>query len=93
MTHSEPNHESATAALDLLADELIAHGYEARIVIPGHQPSLAVRNPQAPALAENVVVAAEWFWWSWAERIAAVADVADAARRVARVLAAGTVHE
>jgi hypothetical protein len=93
MAPNESHPESAAAALGLLADELIAHGYEARLVIPGHQPSLAVRNPEAPVLSENVVVAAEWFWWSWAERIAAVADVADAARQVARVLAGGTVHE
>jgi hypothetical protein len=33
-------------------------------------------------------VADEWFWWSWAERIAPVSDVTTAAGKVATVLGA-----
>ena len=75
-------------ALEELAAELAARGYETRLLTPdAWRPSLAVRNPRVPALSETVLTDGEWFWWSWAERIAAVADVTTAATAVARVLA------
>ena len=40
-------------------------------------------------LAKYVVADAEWFWWSWAGRIARVSDIADATRLVVSALATG----
>jgi hypothetical protein len=76
-------------ALETLAAELGRRGYEAKRVSPdGRDSWLAVRNPQAPMLAETVLAHAEWFWWPWQDRIAPTADVPAAADRVLRVLAA-----
>jgi hypothetical protein len=49
-------------------------------------------NPSASALAEDVYAGRGqdglwWFWWSWAERIAAGEDLEGAASRIERVLA------
>lgn len=89
----EHDHDGSTSSLGMLADELAARGYEAQLITPdGRRPSLAVRNPATPILAENVVADAQWFWWSWADRIAEVTDVAAAAERVAHVLATGKEH-
>jgi len=80
--------------LEPLADTLTRHGLRTRLVTPpGRVPSLHVVNPAAPALAEDVYAGRGrdgqwWFWWSWAERIAAGDDLAEAARRIRRVLAA-----
>ena len=77
-----------TAALEKLAAELTARGYETRLIAPdGRPPWLAVINPAATMLAETVMADAEWFWWPWADRIAPAADVAAAADAIARVLA------
>jgi hypothetical protein len=77
------------AALEKLAAELRARGYEAQLIAPdGRPPSLAVNNPEAAVLAETVMADATSFWWPWADRIAGVADVAGAADVIARVLAA-----
>ncbi|MDX6390111.1 MAG: hypothetical protein QOJ73_1174 [Streptosporangiaceae bacterium] len=77
-----------TAALEKLAAELNARGYEARLTVPdGQLPWLAVINPAATMLAETVMAHAEWFWWPWADRIAPAADAATAADAIARVLA------
>jgi hypothetical protein len=76
-----------TAALEMLAAELNARGYEARLTVPdGRPPWLAIINPAATLLAETVMADAEWFWWPWADRIAPAADVATAADAIARVL-------
>src|ERR1019366_8496973 len=50
-------------------------------------------EPGGGALAENVYAGPGqdggwWFWWSWAERIAAADDLAGAALLISRVLAA-----
>jgi hypothetical protein len=80
--------------LESLADALARDGLRTRLVTPpGRVPSLHVVNPAAPALAEDVYAGRSrdgqwWFWWSWAERIAAGDDLAEAARRIRRVLAA-----
>jgi hypothetical protein len=82
------------ARLEGLAAELDGHGLRAELVTPpGRLPSLHIVNPAAAALAEDVYAGPGrdgqwWFWWSWAERIAAGEDVAGAARRIRRVLAA-----
>jgi hypothetical protein len=85
MVHAPGND---TAALEKLAAELNARGYEARLTVPdGRAPWLAVINPAAPMLAETVMAYVEWFWWPWTDRIAPAADVVAAADAIARVLA------
>jgi hypothetical protein len=79
--------------LDQLGPALAARGMTASLVTPaGRVPSLRVVNPAAPALAEDVYAGccedgSWWFWWSWAERIAAASDLDQAAARIAHVLA------
>jgi hypothetical protein len=81
--------EAEVAALDKLAAELRARGFEAQLRIPdGWRPSLAVRNPRAPALSETVLAGEEAYWWPWADPIAGMADAGTAADVIARVLAA-----
>ncbi len=80
--------------LDQLGPALAARGMTASLVTPaGRVPSLRVVNPAAPALAEDVYAGccedgSWWFWWSWAERIAAASDLDQVAARIAHVLAA-----
>jgi len=80
--------------LEGLAEVVTQLGLKARLVaLPGRLPCLHVVNPQASALAEDVYAGPcqdgqWWFWWSWAERIAADDDLAGAARQISRVLAA-----
>ena len=80
--------------LDQLGPALTARGMTTSLVTPaGRVPSLRVVNPAAPALAEDVYAGccedgSWWFWWSWAERIAAASDLDQAAARIAHVLAA-----
>ncbi len=68
--------------LEGLAEALAQHGLRTRLVTPpGRVPSLHVVNPAAAALAEDVYAGRGrdgqwWFWWSWAERIAAGEDLA-----------------
>jgi hypothetical protein len=84
------------AYLEGLGDALRNRGFAVRLMVPqGGPPSLHVVNPQASALAENILAecaentdGAWWFWWSWAERIAPADDLHEAADRVTRVLAA-----
>jgi hypothetical protein len=80
--------------LDQLGPALAARGMAASLVpSAGRVPSLRVVNPAAPALAEDVYAGccedgSWWFWWPWAERIAAATDLDQAAARIAHVLAA-----
>jgi hypothetical protein len=82
------------ARLEGLAELLGQYGLRARLVTPpGRVPSLHVVNPLATALAEDVYAGRGqdgrwWFWWSWAERIAASEDLEGAAAMIRRVLAA-----
>lgn len=77
-----------------LAEVLSRHGLRTRLVTPpGRVPSLHVVNPSASALAEDVYAGRGqdglwWFWWSWAERIAAGEDLEGAASRIEHVLTA-----
>lgn len=81
--------------LEDLAEVLARHGLRARLLTPpGRVPSLHVVNPAASALAEDVYAGRGqdglwWFWWSWAERIAASEDIEGAAAMIGRVLAVG----
>ncbi len=80
---------NAASALEDLAAELAARGYETQLATgPDAAPWLAVRNPDATMLSETVSAHEEWFWWPWADRIAPTADVSQAANRVASVLRA-----
>jgi hypothetical protein len=80
--------------LEGLATELATRGMRTRLVTPaGRLPSLHVVNPAAAALSEDVYAGVGrdgqwWFWWSWAERIAAGEDFGGAATQIRRVLAA-----
>jgi hypothetical protein len=66
MVHAPGND---TAALEKLAAELNARGYEARLAVPdGRPPWLAVINPAATMLEETVMAYAEWFWWRTGRR-------------------------
>ncbi|MQY02874.1 hypothetical protein [Actinomadura macrotermitis] len=78
--------------LEELGAELARRGMRVRVTQPrGQAPSLHVTNPDASALAENILAEEGadgwWYWWSWAERVAPAADVAGAADLVVRVLA------
>ena len=79
--------------LEELAAILAERGLRTRLMTPpGRVPSLHVVNPLASALAEDVYAGRGqdglwWFWWSWAERIAAGEDPEGAATLIARVLA------
>ena len=83
------------ARLEGLAEVLIGCGLRAHLVAPpGRVPSVHVVNPHAAALTEDVYAGRGrdgrwWFWWSWAETIAAGDDLEGAAARIGRVLAAG----
>ncbi|MEP7026722.1 MAG: hypothetical protein ABJB47_23530 [Actinomycetota bacterium] len=80
--------------LDGLAEALTGRGLRTRLIAPaGRVPSLHAVNPAASALAEDIYAGPGqdgvwWFWWSWAERIAACDDLAGAALQISRVLAA-----
>jgi hypothetical protein len=87
MTHVDVSVSDAVRHLESLAAELPAEEYESRLVIAhGRRPHLHVRNLSAGVLAEDVLVEAGWFWYSFAERIAPVTEAAVAAGKVARVL-------
>ncbi len=82
------------ARLEGLAVVLVSKGLRARLITPlGRVPSLHVVNPAAAVLAEDVYAGRGqdgrwWFWWSWAEQIAADTDLEGAASMIERVLAA-----
>ena len=89
-----PPDQAYTDQLDRLAAALARPGMTTHLMAPpGRVPSLRVVNEAAPALAEDVYAGccedgSWWFWWSWAERIAAATDLDAAAARIAHVLAA-----
>ncbi len=80
--------------LEGLAEVLAHHGLRTSLMAPpGRAPSLHVVNPAASVLAEDVYAGRSqdgtwWFWWSWAERIAAGEDLEGAAALIKQVLAA-----
>ena len=79
--------EDDTAALERLAAELGALGYQTRLIHPAPEmPSLEVSNPRARTLCDRILVQSGWFWWSWAERLAPSHDITTAAAIIARVL-------
>lgn len=85
------------AYLEGLGDALRIRGFAVRLTVPRvGPPSLHVVNPQASALAENILAESSddgwWYWWSWAERIARADDLDEVVRRVVRVLSAPGEH-
>jgi hypothetical protein len=94
MSAASPTWQANLARLEGLAEVLVHHGLRAKLMTPrGRVPSLHVVNPLAAALAEDVYAGRGqdglwWFWWSWAERIAAGEDFEGAAAMIRRVLAA-----
>jgi hypothetical protein len=90
---AQETRDSYQCRLEGLAEVVIAQGLHARLSAPpGRMPSLHVVNPRAAALAEDVYAGPcqdgqWWFWWSWAERIAASDDLTGAASRIRHVLA------
>ena len=89
-----PGTDAGRCRLECLAQVLAHHGLRVSLMTPpGSAPSLHVVNPEASVLAEDVYAGSGqdggyWFWWSWAERIAAGEDLEGAAARIKRVLAA-----
>ena len=89
----EAQQTTGLSRLEGLAEVLANKGLSARLIAPpGRVPSLHVVNPSASALAEDVYAGRGqdglwWFWWSWAERIAAGEDLEGAAAMIERVLA------
>ncbi len=81
------------ARLEGLAVVLAGSGLRVSVITPpGRVPSLHVVNPAAVVLAEDVYAGRGqdgrwWFWWSWAEQIAADEDLEGAAAMIQRVLA------
>ena len=80
--------------LEGLAEALARRGLRTRLLTPaGGVPSLHVVNPGATTLSEDIYTGRNqdgswWFWWSWAERIAAEEDMDGAATLILRVLSA-----
>lgn len=86
-TSPQASTDDAVGYLECLAAELPAADYYARLIVAdGGRPFLRVLNRSAGVLAEDVLVEAGWFWYSFAVRIAPVTEVATAAGKITRVL-------
>jgi hypothetical protein len=79
------------AALEHLAAALGPGFITTLVTGTGHQPRLSVIS-RATHVGEDVYVdeAGAWFWWPWAERIAATTDPLTAARQITAALRAST---
>ncbi|HEY4462726.1 MAG TPA: hypothetical protein VGN41_08685 [Streptosporangiaceae bacterium] len=88
-SHTTDTQAAELTALEKLAGELSARGYQAHLSTPpGGLPHLNVCNPRASILTEQVYAQAGCYWFSWAERIAPCDEPATAATILARVLRA-----
>jgi hypothetical protein len=89
-----PDSADNLARLDLLAGVLARRGLEASPLAPeGRMPRLAVQHPggeSGEVYAWRCQDGAWWFWWAWAERIAAGSDLERAAMLIERELASPT---
>src|SRR5260370_9545270 len=86
MANTRQDLAAEAAELEKLAAELDGQAY-ALTLMSGHGRShLHITNRRAPVLSERVYCEGDWFWWPWAERVAAVADLAGAVAAVDRVL-------
>ncbi|MEU5884048.1 hypothetical protein [Spirillospora sp. NPDC047279] len=73
-----------TAALEELAQALTRHGHLTMIVTSGGRPRLEVLARATASRSGTVVCEADaggeqWFWWTWADRIAPVRELERAA--------------
>ncbi len=88
-TTAPQRRDVGTAELVTLAAELDGEHHEAHLVTPpGRRPFVQVRIRRAGVLTENIYAGDGFFWFGWAERIAAVSEVAAAAEAIACVLRA-----
>jgi hypothetical protein len=79
--------QNATAALENLAAALPGDRYATMLTCgTEREPKLCVVNRDLPSLASDVYAHSGWFWWPWAERIAATSDPQAAARQVSAAL-------
>ena len=89
--------------LEGLVPELGSRGLVARLVRSRSGPAfLRVVNPDAASLSENVTCApapdaasgevADYYWWSWGERMHRADEPHEAARKVAHVLQPSPGH-
>lgn len=76
----------APAALGRLATALGPGFSTALVTGTGRQPCLAVVDQRTYAAEDACADDSGWFWWSWAEPIAATEDPLTAARRVTATL-------
>jgi len=76
------------AALEALAAALDPGDFVTTLTAHRDRAACLAVTSRHAAIGEDIYVADEWFWWSWAERIAPVSDVTTAAGKVATVLGA-----
>lgn len=85
--HTKDTQVTETAALETLAAELAARGFQTILRASGEGTAcLTVRNPRANVLAETVYARDGVYWWSWREPIAGTNQVDTAAGILARAL-------
>ena len=76
------------AALERLAAALDTRDFATTLTTgPGHRPSLTVTSRHAD-FGDDIYADHQWYWWSFAERIAAIDDPLTAARKITSVLRA-----
>jgi hypothetical protein len=84
-----PDPAGVTAALERLDAELDRNDFATTLTTGDNRPSrLTVRSRHAQ-IEDDIYADSEWYWWSWAERIAPVDEPAAAAQKIAAVLHAG----
>ena len=76
------------AALERLATALGPGFITTLVTGSGRRPCLSVTCRDTRA-GEDVYAGSSWFWWPWAERIAATSDPLAAARHVTTALRGG----
>ncbi|HUZ37386.1 MAG TPA: hypothetical protein VMV17_13765 [Streptosporangiaceae bacterium] len=92
-SNAPPLRTATLRRLERLSGILAERGLEASLVAPiGRVPRLQVAHPAAAGPAADVYVSrcrdgSWWFWWPWAERIAAEADLDAAAATIEQALA------
>jgi serine/threonine-protein kinase RsbW len=79
--------DDGRAELEKLAAELTTRGLTAHLVIRTDRlPCLAVTGGMASGPPQRIYAQADWFFWPYAERIAACDDLTGAADAIARAL-------
>jgi len=84
---TSPQDAREATALEELASRLDRTAYVVSLVATaGRHPHLCISNRHAAQLTEWIYCDGQFFYWSWAERIAPVADLASAAAVISGVL-------